>query len=194
MRKIRASFTDTTIRVYQAYCHEIADKALQSQTFVSPFKMDRMSWIKPSFLWMMYRSGWATKPGQERILAIDLRRDGFEWALAHACLSHYDPTVHSSPEDWELSKSLPVRIQWDPERSPSMEPLEHRAIQVGLSGEAIQRYVHEWITKITDITEFVHEVHEIVRSGNADINPLLPKEAVYSVPVETGRRIGVTAN
>jgi hypothetical protein len=26
------------------------------------------TWVKPSFLWMMYRSGWATTPGQERIL------------------------------------------------------------------------------------------------------------------------------
>ncbi|WP_422570328.1 DUF4291 family protein, partial [Erwinia billingiae] len=29
-----------------------------------------MTWIKPSFLWMMYRSGWGMKdPGQKRILA-----------------------------------------------------------------------------------------------------------------------------
>ena len=50
-----------------------------------------MTWIKPSFLWMMHRSGWATKPGQERVLAIEITRAGFEWALSHAALSHYDP-------------------------------------------------------------------------------------------------------
>jgi hypothetical protein len=38
-----------------------------------------MTWIKPSFLWMMYRCGWATKPGQERVLAIQITREGFEW-------------------------------------------------------------------------------------------------------------------
>lgn len=194
MRQIRASFTDNTIRVYQAYCHEIADKALQSQTFVPPFKMDRMSWIKPSFLWMMYRSGWATKPGQERILAIDLRRSGFEWALAHASLTHYDPAVYASPQDWELTKSLPVRVQWDPDRSPTMEPLEHRAIQVGLSGEAIQRYVHEWITKITDLTRFVHEAHEMVQEEQVIVyTPLLPKETIYQISADIGNQIGITA-
>jgi hypothetical protein len=126
MRQIRAFFTDTTIRVYQAYCHEIADKALQAQAFVPPFKMERMTWIKPSFLWMMYRSGWGTKSGQERILAVDLLRDGFEWALAHACLTHYDPVVYASQEDWALTKAeSPVRVQWDPDRSPTMELLEY---------------------------------------------------------------------
>ena len=152
MRQIRAYFTDTTIRVYQAYSNEIADRALQAQTFVSPFKMDRMTWIKPSFLWMMYRSGWGMKRGQERILAIDVSRSGFEWALSHACLSHYDPTIYPSHEDWLLAKAKsPVRVQCDPDRNPSMEPLEIRAIQIGLSGEAVERYVHEWIKTITDI-------------------------------------------
>lgn len=43
--------------------------------------MTRMTWIKPSFLWMMYRSGGAQKdPGQKRIFAMDIRRDGF-----HGC-------------------------------------------------------------------------------------------------------------
>jgi hypothetical protein len=52
-----------------------------------------MTWIKPSFGWMMYRSGWAAKPGQERILAIEISRTGFDWALAHSCLSQYSPRV-----------------------------------------------------------------------------------------------------
>jgi len=64
-RQIRAVFDEQTIRVYQAYGDAIADPALKAGTFVPPFSMTRMSWIKPSFLWMMYRSGWGTKPGQE---------------------------------------------------------------------------------------------------------------------------------
>ncbi len=56
--------------------------------------MERMTWIKPSFLWMMYRSGWATKPGQERVLAVELLRSGFEQALSEACLSSFDRRFH----------------------------------------------------------------------------------------------------
>ena len=48
---IRAVYGEHTIRVYQAYSDPIADAALAHGTFVSPsFKMERMTWIKPSFL------------------------------------------------------------------------------------------------------------------------------------------------
>ena len=73
---IRAVYGEHTIRVYQAYSDPIADAALAHGTFVSPpFKMERMTWIKPSFLWMMYRAGWGLKDeGQKRILAKEANR------------------------------------------------------------------------------------------------------------------------
>lgn len=37
-----------------------------------------------------------------------------------------------------------MRIQWDPERSLSLQPLPHRAIQIGLAGPAATRYVDDW--------------------------------------------------
>jgi hypothetical protein len=102
----------------------------------------RMTWIKPSFLWMMYRSGWATKPGQERVLAIAISRDGFEWALAHSWLSHYEPGTYASRAAWaEQQRGCPVRVQWDPEHSLRLSLLAHRTIQIGLSGEAARRFV-----------------------------------------------------
>ena len=66
-RRILANYNKTTIRVYQAYNNKIADEALKLGKYGDSFKMDRMTWIKPSFLWMMYRSGWGTKINQERI-------------------------------------------------------------------------------------------------------------------------------
>lgn len=109
-RQVRALFTEHTITVYQAYPAEIAEPALAAATFVSPFKVGRMTWIKPSFLWMMYRSGWATKAGQEKVLAIEVTREGFEWALAHSCLSHYEPATYRSEQQWtERTHSSPVQ-------------------------------------------------------------------------------------
>jgi hypothetical protein len=128
LRQIRAKFDDSAIIVYQAYSPEIADAAVQMGRFVGPFKRDRMTWIKPSFLWMMYRCGWATKPGQERVLAVEIKRDGFDWALEHSALSHYDPAIHPSHADWATSMAQPVRIQWDPERDLRFNPLPHRSI------------------------------------------------------------------
>jgi len=78
VQQIRVVFDDKIITIYQAYKQEIALPALANQQFTSPFKIDRMTWIKPSFLWMMYRAGWATKEGQEYILAIKIKREGFE--------------------------------------------------------------------------------------------------------------------
>lgn len=152
--EIRASFDDRTVRVYQAYAPEIAQPALAAGRFVPPFKQDRMTWIKPSFNWMMYRSGHATKPGQEMILGIDITREGFEWALAHATLSTYRPDVHASREAWQQQlAATEVRVQWDPERDWQLGPLAGvRAIQIGLSGDALRRYVDEWIVRIEDLT------------------------------------------
>lgn len=183
-RQIRAVFDDKTIRVYQAYSHEIADSALKHGTFVSPpFSMNRMTWIKPSFLWMMYRSGWATKPGRERILAIDITHVGFEWALDHAILSTYNPELHKSENIWQAQlQSAPVRLQWDPDRDIHLRKMPRRAIQIGLAGDALRRYVNEWITKITDITPDVHVIREVVSNGHDyDIKNRLPVEEVYSI-------------
>ena len=37
-----------------------------------------MSWIKPNFLWMMYRCGWAAKENQKSVLAISINKTDFD--------------------------------------------------------------------------------------------------------------------
>jgi len=177
---IRAVFDDQTIRVYQAYGPDIALPALAAGRLVPPFKMARMTWIKPSFNWMMYRSGYASKPGQEFVLGIDITRDGFEWALAHAALSSFTPGVHASHDAWKLDvESKPVRVQWDPERDWRLHPVDGvRAIQIGLSGEAVERYVRDWIVRIEDVTP-------IAKAAAAAATPsVLPcmREKPYPLP------------
>ena len=191
-RRVRARYDDTTITVYQAYSHEIADAALRAGTFVPPFKRERMTWIKPSFLWMMYRSGWATKPGQERVLTIEITRIGFEWALANSCLSSFDASYHQNYEDWrhQLSTS-PVRIQWDPERDLTLRPLPNRAIQIGLKKDAIRRYIGEWITSITDCTALTHQINSLVAQGKRhEAHDLLPHETEYPISAALRDKIG----
>ncbi|WP_432841060.1 DUF4291 domain-containing protein [Dactylosporangium sp. CA-092794] len=181
-REIQALYTTATITVYQAYSPEIARAAVAAGRFVPPFKRDRMTWIKPSFLWMMYRSGWAAKPGQEHVLAVELRRDGFDDALARACLSHYEPRVHASRAEWgRRLRESPVRVQWDPERDLHLRPLpERRSLQLGLSGEAVRQYVDEWTVGITDVTALAHRIHAVMRAGDADAaRALLPDEREY---------------
>lgn len=184
-KTIRAVYDEETITVYQAYNKSIALSAVAKQTFVSPpFKMERMTWIKPSFLWTMYRSGWATKEDQEYILAIKIKREGFEWALRNACLSKYDHTIYPSSAAWSKQlKISPARVQWDPERDIDLHALPHRAIQVGITGIAVEKYVNEWITQIDDITTRVQHIRELVKTGKREeALSLLPDEQPYLLP------------
>lgn len=194
LRQIRAVFDEETIRVYQAYANPIADSAIRNGTFTSPFKMSRMTWIKPSFLWMMYRSGWAEKTGQERILAIDITRDGFEWALRHSVPSTFIPVLYASRDEWRASqKGVPVRIQWDPERNIRLGRLDHRSIQIGLQGDAVRRYIREWVVRIDDLTSFCRNVARMVQEKNIDkALKTIPQEKPYPLPDALREYIGAS--
>jgi hypothetical protein len=182
-RQIRAVYDDETITVYQAYDAHIADPALAAQTFAPPFKRERMTWIKPSFLWMMYRCGWATKPGQARVLAVSITRDGFAWALANSCGS--TPARDETYDDWKRRlKESPVRVQWDPERDLHLNRLDHRSIQIGLGPEAVDHYVGEWITAIEDVTPLARRIAGHLDAGEQDrARGLLPAERPYPLVV-----------
>lgn len=192
LREVRAKQGADTVTVYQAYGPAIAEPALRAGTFVAPFKRERMTWIKPSFLWMMYRCGWAEKPGQERVLAVEITRQGFEWALRHSCLSHHDSRTYATRDDWlAAKKASPVRVQWDPERDMALRPLAHRAIQIGLSGPAVGGYVDEWIRGIEDVTPLAREVRALLREKRREeAAALLPREDACPLPDDVRARIG----
>ena len=179
--KIRAVYSKETVRVYQAYSREIAEEAVRQGTFGPSFKMDRMTWIKPSFLWMMYRCGWGTKENQERVLAIDIKRSAFDYIVQNAVISAYREDMRVSRSDWkEQIQKSDIRCQWDPERDIYGNPLEYRSIQLGLRGQAVYSYVHDWIVRLEDITDYVKELKE-KRDLGVDIIPLLPPEEIYDI-------------
>jgi hypothetical protein len=191
--QIRADYDKDTIVVYQAFSPEVADAALAAGTFVEPFSFQRMTWIKPSFLWLMERSNWGTKSGQERILAVRVRRAGWDEALATGVLTHPVPKIHGSAERWaNLFDGATVHVQWDPERSLRGSALDHYSIQVGISRHLIDRYVKESVIQITDRTPEVRKIHALLRGGKADkAKALLPAERVYPAATETAKRLGM---
>jgi hypothetical protein len=187
-QQVRAVHDADTITVYQAYPPAIADAALRAGRFVAPFKRERMTWIKPSFCWMMYRCGWATKPGQERVLAVRMSRAGFEQTLGMASLSHFDRRLYDDAAAWAAQKAAsPVRVQWDPERTPSGVALEYRSLQVGIGGAAVPAYVDEWVVGLQDITDQVRAWRAELTDGG---QPALPGETPYALPPEVAARIG----
>ena len=192
LRQVRADHDDEGLYVYQAYRAEIGRYALANQHFGGPFKMDRMTWIKPSFGWMLYRSGYGEKPGQEFVLRIKIKHGGFRTMLGNAVLSHYIPAVHGTEPDFQKAKrNSECRIQWDPERDMRLHALPIRAIQVGIKGSLVHSYVNEWILSIDDVTPLAHAVRDAVRTRGP--LPPVPEEKHYPVSSEVGRRLGIDA-
>ncbi|MEV6876031.1 DUF4291 family protein [Amycolatopsis sp. NPDC051128] len=168
-RQVRARQTETTVRVYQTCSPAIADAALEKQTF----ERGGTAWLVPSFRCAAHRSGSGSKPGHERVLAVDITRDGFEWALANAG---------------------PVLVEWDPERDLDHSALNFRAIRIGLSGEAVDRYVDEWITAITDVTPVVRDIAGLLATDQLHkAVKLVPHEPPYPLPAELADAIDATA-
>jgi hypothetical protein len=172
--QIRADYDAGTIVVYQAYPPAIADAALEAGRFVAPFSFHRMTWIKPSFLWLMHRSNWAGKPGQQRVLAVRITRDGWEQALSQAVLTTADPAAVAQAA---------VHVQWDPERSPRGAALNHYSIQVGIGRHLIRTFTDDWTVSLTDLTAQVHKAAALIQTGRAaDARRLFPPERVYPLP------------
>lgn len=175
----------------QAYSPAIAEPALKAQRFVEPFSVGRMTWIKPSFLWLMHRSNWGSKSGQERTLAVTISRAGWEMALSKAVLTLHDARVFRSREEWDREfKTAAVHVQWDPERNLRGAGLDYYSIQVGLSRQVIRDFVDDWVRKIEDLTPRVARIHGLLRSGKADeAKRHVPEEQVYRLPEAIGRRV-----
>ena len=177
-KHVMAQFNDDSIIVYQAYRPSIADYAVEHQKFGGDFKYTRMSWIKPNFLWMMYRAGWAEKQGQERILAIHLNRSFFDELTEEAIASSFRVSSFESIDDWKRRVAQSdVRLQWDPDHDPHGNKLDRRAVQLGLRGHMLERFGTQEIQQIEDVTEFVSEQRSNV------VNPYdhldIPSEVVY---------------
>ncbi|MFE3799471.1 DUF4291 domain-containing protein [Nocardia tengchongensis] len=190
--EIRADFDRDTIVVYQAFNDAIATAAVGAQRFVEPFSLNRMTWIKPSYRWLMHRSNWARSPGQERILAVRITRAGWEEALGRAVLTSPERRVYGDAARWrEQFEEAVVRVQWDPEYSIRNVKLDHRSIQVGLSRDIVQRYVDEWVVEIRDLTALTHKIFGHLRDGRVDrATALLPPDKRYPLAENLAKRVG----
>jgi hypothetical protein len=187
-RHILAQFDDESIVVYQAYNYRIGGFAARYGYFGGDFRYSRMSWFKPNFLWMMYRSGWGTKENQEITLAIRLRRAFFDEVLAQALPSTFGAPLFGCEEDWRRAvSSSEVRLQWDPDHGPTGAPQERRAIQLGVRGEMLRRYGQQAILEIEDISDFVAE-QRLNGLPERYEHLLVPEERVYVPGDETTAR------
>ncbi len=192
--QIRADYDASSIVVYQAYPQAIAAASLKAGRFVEPFSFNRMTWIKPSFLWLMHRSNWGQKSGQECILAVRISRIGWERALASGVLTSYEPKAHASQTQWaDAFAKAPVQIQWDPERNLRGAALQHGSVQVGIGRQMIHEYNESWLMELRDLTPTVAKMRDLLRRGEAQAaSRHLPHEKPYPVNDGFGRHLLIT--
>ncbi|MGE0707614.1 MAG: DUF4291 domain-containing protein [Planctomycetota bacterium] len=193
-RAVRADFDRDSVVVYQAFSDPIADAALQADRFVAPYSFGRMTWIKPSFLWLMDRSQWARRAGQTRVLALRISREDWERALARAVLTDPDPSVYADASSWrEAFARAEVHVQWDPERSIRGQKLAQRSIQVGIGRALVRELATDWVRELRDLTPLVRRIHEhLTRGDPRRAQRLLPPEREYPLPEAIARRIGAS--
>ncbi len=192
-RHILAQQTGEQILVYQAYNNAIADFAVKNQYFGgNSFSYLRMSWIKPNFLWMMYRCGWAVKANQERVLGIWIDKKDFEFILNQSAFTSYKEDIYGNRENWKqaLSKN-PVRLQWDPDHDIYGNKQERKAIQLGLKGNILKQFGTEMIKEIIDLTAFVKEQKQKIDDKKVD-DLLVPQEQIFQIKSkELNEQIGL---
>lgn len=188
---ILAQRRNDNLIVYQAFNPRITAYAVKNQRFGGAhYNYGRMSWIKPNFLWMMYRCGWAGKENQKRVLAIELAKSNFKKILQAGVHSSYQPTLYKEKLDWQADlQQSEVRIQWDPDHDPKGAKLDRRAIQLGLRGDMLQQFGNAWIVSIEDITDFVLEQGKKVKTGKLDQLEVIQETVISISEIELRRKL-----
>lgn len=180
-RHILAQFDNDTIIVYQAYCPAIASFAIENKAFGGGgFSFAMTSWIKPGFLWMMYRSAWAQRFKQEVVLALRIRQTFFDSLLSQAVLTSWDTNQFAVKNDWSRAfQRSSVKLQWDPDHLPSGKRVGgRRAIQLGLRREALESFARHELLEVIDMSEFIAQQRLQLATGNKS-TLMTPQERVY---------------
>ena len=185
----RGEWDEEGVYFYQAYNQHIADFALREGNFGGEgWNPERMSWIKPSLAWMLYRARYGNKDkNQARILRVKLSHSVVAEILTNASLA----------SSARASGNI-CRVQWDPERDLWSSQLdkkgEHkeprkipdvRAIQIGISQQfSIENLAKLKIEDVTDLAKAVGEAHnadteEDCKSMMAALTDKLPLERPY---------------
>lgn len=189
-RHLMAQYTSDAVLVYQAFRAEIADHAIAHGRFADApgWNATRMTWIKTSFLWMAYRSGWATKHGQERVVGVWLRRAAFERILSHAREAGGEHRAGTN----DLREL--VRLQWDPAHAPggAKAPANgRRDIQLGL--KRVRTYAGgEDIVRVVDMTPFMAEQRVHVGADEGALET--PLERPYPLGASLRAVLGMPAS
>jgi hypothetical protein len=191
-REFIAEYDADFVHFYQAYSDRIADAALRDGRFSDGWRPDRATWIKPSIEWMLYRSGYARKPGQERVLRLGIRHADLLDILGRSLIADFVPADGDERARVSAMDRHPVRVQWDPARDLALRRMPWRAIQIGITSRVAERFRDRWVATIEDVTATVRRIEAAVRErqpASAIVLPGLQRE--YALPDSIRARLGM---
>lgn len=189
-RLVFADFDDEGVFVYQAFKPKIVEVAVELGTFGKGFGLDRITWIKPSLCWVLRRTKYGTKNRMQAVARIKISHAAFKEILNQSVETHWNENLFPQQDYWQktINKSDVIH-QWDPERDIVGKRLNRQAIQIGIRGEVIKKYVSDYIIGVEDISDLVHEIGRVKKSGSNNY-PDTPVEKEYEISNELFVNLG----
>ncbi len=185
-----ADYDEEGVYVYQAFKPKIVAVAVELGTFGKGFGLDRITWIKPSLCWVLRRTKYGTKNRMQAVARIKISHEAFKEILNQSIETHWKEELFPREEDWQKAiNQSDVIHQWDPERDIIGKRLNRQAIQIGIRGEVIKKYVSDFIIGVEDVSELVHEIGRVKKS-NSGRYPDTPVEKEYQVSPELFLQLG----
>lgn len=183
-RQIFANYNDDCIRLYQIFSKEISSSLMATFKFGKAFNYNRVTWVKPSFLWTMQRSKFLSTKGEASVLAINIKRDCFERLLENSHIANpvLGAYFNSEKEFSKESREQPNTVQWDPDKNIIGKRLNRRALQLGLHPKSHQIF-EENIVAVADVTPLVKKIQGKLQDKK-DCEYLLPLEFPYPTTIE----------
>ncbi|GHU63308.1 hypothetical protein FACS189418_6350 [Clostridia bacterium] len=177
--KIKACYTEDTVRVYQSFSPELGAEVLILRQFSKKFPLDRMLWFKVSFLGSMYDCTWGKKPGRTKVIAFDIKREAFNYLLKNGLLSTYDEDIHLNHNNWKkMLDKTEICINWEADRNLFGNALSRKTVEIGVRYAVLEKCIQEWIVGITDITNSIVCIKSSLEQYSFSEKDL-PKETDY---------------
>lgn len=153
--------------VFQAFSPEY----IGSNAFTDSIKLTRMSWLKTSLLWTLFRSDWGRKKGQEVVIEVSTP-PGYLAGLEERAV----PTKESNKEDEVIRQVDPDRAiigRWWSDTDEYWVKAR-RTSHLGIRGEEFREYVFDIVPgNLRDITDIVQNIEKE--------RPVHPTSVLYEV-------------
>lgn len=192
-RHVLLQYDVETLVFYDACRPAIAKESAASQQISRRSNNpEKPFWLKLGFLYTMARSNWGKTQGQEHTLAHWVSRQRLQDWLGVAVHVNYLSTVYESEAAWQQAKNeADILIDWSPDHRPNGDRTARRTLQIGLRRDALAELNADEHLYIEDITEYVREQANFMRSYNSDLL-LIPYERVFKIKdMDIKQRLGL---